>query len=254
MMRAIETMSILITGGGSGIGEGAAEHFVDRGAKVTITGRRAERLAEVQERLGDACHTVAGDVTRADDRAAMIEAAVAHGGGLDALISNAGNMYRGAIDELDEQQLLDLFHVNVVGGMMLAGLAKPHLVESKGCIVFVGSVHTQRAFPGVAPYAATKGALEALTGVLAAELGPLGVRVGCIRPGGVLTEINVRAGLGTLEEQKARMDGIGAMHALGRIGTAEEVAEAFEYLVRAEWATGNVLTIDGGLGLGVTNA
>ena len=70
----------------------------------------------------------------------------------------------------------------------------------------------------------------------------------------MLTEINVRAGLGTPEEQRERLEGMGKMHALGRIGTAEEIAEAFEYLVRAEWTTGNVLTVDGGLGLGVTNA
>ena len=127
-----------------------------------------------------------------------------------------------------------------------------HLKKSKGCVLFVGSVHTQRAFPNASPYAATKGALETLTGVLAAELGRDGIRVGCVRPGGVLTEINVRAGLSTHTEAKERLEGMGNMHALGRIGTPEEIAEAFEYLACAEWATGNVLTIDGGLGLGVT--
>ena len=88
--------------------------------------------------------------------------------------------------------------------------------------------------------------------MLAAELGKYNVRVGCVRPGGVLTEINVRAGLSTADEAKERLEGMGNMHALGRIGTVEEVAEAFAYLATAEWATGNVLTIDGGLGLGVT--
>jgi 3-oxoacyl-[acyl-carrier protein] reductase len=114
-------------------------------------------------------------------------------------------------------------------------------------------VHTQRAFPGASPYAATKGALETLTGVLAAELGPL-VRVSCVRPGGVLTEINQRAGLFDDAEAAERMRGLDAAHALGRSGTPDEVAEAVEYLARAEWATGAVLTVDGGLSLGVTNA
>jgi 3-oxoacyl-[acyl-carrier protein] reductase len=138
--------------------------------------------------------------------------------------------------------------------MLLTGLALPHLRESRGAVVFFGSVHTQRAFPGASPYAATKGALETLTGVLAAELGPQGVRVSCVRPGGVLTEINQRAGLFDDAEAAERMRGLDSAHALGRSGTVEEVAEAVEYLARAEWATGAVLTIDGGLSLGITNA
>lgn len=254
-MKPIEDMSVLITGGGSGIGAGTARYFCERGARVTISGRRRERLEEVAAPLGDRCCWVQGDVTVDADRRRMIETAVEHGGGrLDTLISNAGNMYRGPVDELDAQRLLELFDTNVVAGMMLTGLAKPHLASTGGCVLFVGSVHTQRAFPGASPYAATKGALETLTGVLAAELGPLGIRVGCVRPGAVISEINVRAGLATPEENAARLEGLASAHVLNRIGTATEIAEAFEYLARAEWTTGWVLTVDGGLGLGVTNA
>lgn len=185
----------------------------------------------------------------------MADAAVSHGGGrLDVLINNAGNMYRGPIDELDEQELLAIFHSNVIGAMMLTGACREHLAQTDGCVLFVGSVHTQRAFPGASPYAATKGALEALTGVLAAELGPDGIRVGCVRPGAVFTEINQRAGLADDAGALARLQSLSSAHVLGRIGTTTEIAEAFEYLARAEWTTGNVLTVDGGLGLGVTNA
>ena len=253
-MRDVAAMSVLITGGGSGLGEGAARHFASKGARVTITGRRADKLAAVAADLGDACRVVAGDITIDADRRAMVDAAVEHGGGLDVLLSNAGNMYRGPIDQLDEQELLDIFHTNVVAGMMLTGLAKPHLAERQGCVLFVGSVHTQRAFPGASPYAATKGALETLTGVLAAELGPDGIRVGCVRPGAVFTEINQRAGLSDDATAKARLDSLSPAHVLGRIGTSTEIAEAFEYLACAEWTTGWVVTVDGGLGLGVTNA
>jgi len=253
-MRSLTNMSVLITGGGSGLGEGAARHFVDNGALVTITGRRLEPLQELATELGSNCRAVQGDVTIDTHRRAMVAAAADHGGGIEAVLSNAGNMYRSDVVDFDEQRLLDIFHTNVIGGMMLAKAAHGHLATSNGCIVFVGSVHTQRAFPYASPYAATKGAVEALTGVLAAELGPAGIRVGCVRPGAVLTDINVRAGLTTASEQAERLEGLSGMHALGRIGTAQEVAEAFEYLVCAEWTTGNVLTVDGGLGLGVTRA
>ncbi len=252
MTRPIEGRSILITGGGSGIGAGAAEHLVGLGALVTVVGRRAGAVEVVAERLGDRCLPVAADVTVAADRARMVEAAVDHGGGLEAVINNAGNMYRAPVDQLDEAELLGLFHTNVVGAMLLVGLARPHLAASCGSVVFVGSVHTKRAFPGVAAYAATKGAVETLTAVLAAELGPDQIRVNCVRPGAVPTEINVRAGLATPEESVARLEGLGPAHALGRIGTPRHVAEAFEYLIRADWTTGTVLTVDGGLSLGVT--
>lgn len=254
MMRELDTMSVLVTGGGSGIGEGIARHFCARGARVTISGRRADKVQAVAASIGPACAAVVGDVTVAADRQAMVDTALAHGGGLDVLVNNAGNMYRGPLADLDEHELLAVFHTNVVGGMMLTQAALAPLVAARGAVVFFGSVHSQRAFPGASPYAATKGALETLTGVLAAELGPVGVRVSCVRPGGVFTEINQRAGLFDDATAKARLDSLAPAHALGRLGTVEEVAEAVEYLARAEWVTGSVLTVDGGLGLGVTNA
>jgi NAD(P)-dependent dehydrogenase (short-subunit alcohol dehydrogenase family) len=254
-MRELHGMSILVTGGASGIGRATAAHLAAGGARVTILGRREDRVAEAVDGLGPQGCGVVGDVTVAEDRSAAVAAAVEHGGGrLDALLNNAGNMYRGPIDGLDEGRLLELFHTNVVGAMLLTGEARPHLERTAGCVLFVGSVHTQRAFPGASPYAATKGAVEALTGVLAAELGPAGIRVACVRPGAVPTEINVRAGLVTPEENLERLQGLAPAHALGRIGTAVDVAEAFEYLIRAEWVTGAILNVDGGLALGVTNA
>jgi 3-oxoacyl-[acyl-carrier protein] reductase len=254
-MRSFEGMSIVVTGGGSGIGAGTAAWFVQRGARVTICGRRAEKVRAQAAALGPACRALRADVTDPGDRAALVTAGLEHGGGrLDALVNNAGNMYRGSIDELDQARLEEIFATNVIGPMLLTGLCVEPLRASRGAVVFLGSVHTRRAFPGASPYAATKGAVETLTRVLAAELGPLGIRVSCVRPGAVFTEINTRAGLGSPDEARARLEGLAPAHALGRIGTVEEVAEAIGYCVAAEWTTGDVLTVDGGLGLGVTNA
>lgn len=254
-MRPVAGMSVLVTGGGSGIGEGVTRHLCAAGARVTISGRRADKVAAVAESIGPSCRAVTGSVTNDDDRRRMVAAAAEHGGGaIDVLVNNAGNMYRGPLAELDEQKLLDIFHSNVVGAVMLTQAALDHLIRAQGAVIFVGSVHSQRAFPGASPYAATKGALETLTGVLAAELGPRGVRVSCIRPGGVFTELNQRAGLFDDATALARLEGLAPAHALGRLGTVTEIAEGIEYLARAEWVTGNVLTVDGGLSLGVTHA
>ncbi len=251
-MRVLSGMSVLITGGGSGIGAGTARHLVAGGARVTICGRRPEKIAAVAREIGNGCRAVVADITQARDRALAVAEAVEHGGGLDALINNAGNMLRGNIDALDEAELMDLFHTNVVGAMLLTGLCVPALAVRRGAVVFLGSVHTRRAFPGASAYAASKGAVAALTQVLAAELGPREIRVNCVIPGAVFTEINQRAGL--LDDAAAleRLNGMASLHALGRIGTEQEVAEAIDYLIRSEWTTGSILDVDGGLGLGVT--
>ncbi|MEM7019901.1 MAG: SDR family oxidoreductase [Pseudomonadota bacterium] len=248
----MKEQSFLITGGGSGIGAVTAKHLAAQGARVTICGRRAEKLQAVAADIGEACLPVTADVTDTTDRESLINAAVKHGGGLNGLINNAGNMYRTTIEDADADKLLELFNHNVVAGMMLSGLAVPYLEQTAGSIIFIGSIHTRRAFPGASPYAATKAAVQTVTQVLAAELGPRNIRVNCVIPGAVPTEINQRAGLFSEEEAADRYEQLGPLHVLGRIGTAEEVAEAIAYLLNAKWTTGALLDVDGGLGLGAT--
>ena len=250
-MKPIKEMSVVITGGGSGIGEATARYLAAQGAKVTICGRREDRIKTVAKEIGSNCAWVTADVTSSADRQKLIDAAIAHGGRIDALISNAGNMERKPVEEWTEERLLQVFNNNVISGMMLTQVALPHLVATEGAIIFIGSVYTVRAYPGAAPYAATKGALEALVKVLATELGPRKIRVNAVRPGAVLTEINQRAGLYDDEAAAKRLESIANHHAVGRIGTSLEIAEGIEYLIRAEWVTGTVLSVDGGMGLGV---
>lgn len=250
-MKSIQEMSVVITGGGSGIGEATARYLAAQGAKVTICGRREDRIKTVAREIGSNCAWVTADVTSSADRQKLIDTAILHGGRIDALISNAGNMERKPVEQWTEERLLQVFNDNVISGMMLTQIALPHLVATEGAIIFIGSVYTVRAYPGAAPYAATKGALEALVKVLATELGPRKIRVNAVRPGAVLTEINQRAGLFDDATAAKRLESMANHHAVGRIGTSLEIAEGIEYLIRAEWVTGTVLSVDGGMGLGV---
>ena len=253
-MKKTEELSVLVTGGGSGLGAGIARRFLKKVALVTICGRREDKLLSVAKSLGKNCFAKAGDITLENDRTEIIQAALSHGGKLDVLVNNAGNIYRGDIDQLEQKPLVEIFNTNVIAGMLLSGKAKKELGKTQGSILFIGSVHTRRAFPGASAYAATKGAIEAITKALAAELGPAKIRVNCLVPGAVPTEIYQRAGLMTEEESRTRLESLAPAHALGRIGTEEEIAEAAEYLTLSEWTTGSVLIVDGGLSLGITNA
>ena len=129
-MKKIKGMSILITGGGSGIGAGAARYFSELGAHVTICGRREVNLMQVSKEIGPNCLGIKGDVSIAKQREKVIDAAVKHGNGLDVLINCAANMLRGPISDLKEDELMKIFHTNVVSGMMLTGETTPHLKKS----------------------------------------------------------------------------------------------------------------------------
>tara|TARA_B100000029_G_scaffold420960_1_gene427046 strand:- start:83 stop:844 length:762 start_codon:yes stop_codon:yes gene_type:complete len=253
-MTKIKGASILITGGGSGIGAGTAEYLVDQGAKVTICGRRRDKIQQVANSIGSDCHASHGDICSEEDRIRIVTESVTHGGGLDALVNNAGNMYRVPLESIEEGALIDVFHSNVIAPMMMSRLCLPYLAKSKGSIVFLGSIHNRRSFPGVSPYAATKAAIESVTRSLSAELGVKDIRVNCVAPGAVFTEINQRAGESTDEEALSRLREIVKLNALTRIGEAKEIAHAISYFIEAPWTTGAILDVDGGLGLGLTRA
>ena len=250
-LRSVEGTSVVVTGGGSGLGAGTAAHLAGRGARVTICGRRPEKVRSVAESIGPAAAWLQADVDDPDDRARIVDAAVGHGGGIDVLVNNAGNRYAAPLAEIEEKEVAGMYQTNVISPIMLTQLALPHLVERKGAIIFIGSVDVRRALPPAVAYAPAKAAVHRLTQVLAPELGPQGVRVNCVAVGAVATEIDARAGLMSAEESRELIDEVFAPATpLRRAGSAEEVAEAIEYLAYSEWTTGAILDVDGGLGLG----
>ncbi len=252
-MNTLQDKSILITGGGTGIGAGCAAYFAAHGGRVTISGRRENRLREVAEAIGPACQWVTGDVTNAQNRQTMLDAAITHGGGkLDVLVNNAAITNHSGLIGLDEAALLQVLQNNVAAPLMLTQLAVPELEKSAGCVIFIGSVHTRLAMSGRLAYAASKGAVQTMSRVLASELGPKKIRVNCVIPGAVATEINVSETGQTPAEAKAFFYKLAHMHPIGRIGETEDIAQAMEYLINAPWTTGAVLDVDGGMGLGST--
>lgn len=166
-MRSVEGTSVMVTGGGSGLGAAAASHLARRGARVTICGRRPEKVRSVAESIGAAAAWIEADVDDPDDRARIVGASLGHGGGIDVLVNNAGNRYAAPLEEIEESQVASMYQNNVVSPIMLSQLALPHLVERKGAVVFIGSVDVRRVLPPAAAYAPAKAAVHRLTGVLA---------------------------------------------------------------------------------------
>lgn len=253
MNKTIEGKSILITGGGSGLGEGTARYLAQRGARVTITGRRADKVRTVAQSIGSSCHWVEADVCSAADRKTMIEEAVKHGQGrLDGLINNAGITHHSGLAGLEEIALSRVMETNVHAPLLLTQLAVAELEKTQGSVIFIGSVHTRLALPGRLAYAASKGAIVNASRVIAAELGAKKIRVNCIIPGAVATEINSAASGQSMEQSTAFFKNLAHLHPIGRIGEPEDIAEAMLYLLLADWTTGAVLDVDGGMGLGYT--
>ena len=119
-MKSSNSNSVLITGGGSGIGEGTAKYLAKQGSRVTICGRSEDKLIRVSNEIGSSCHYVVADINKENERERLLQEAVEHGKGLNALINSAGNMYRVPLEDLDENSLTDIFKTNVIAGMMLS--------------------------------------------------------------------------------------------------------------------------------------
>jgi NAD(P)-dependent dehydrogenase (short-subunit alcohol dehydrogenase family) len=240
---------VILTGAGSGIGRAAAIAFARAGACVLGVGRREEALAQTageHARIG----SFAVDIRSDGAGDAVVRAAVERWGRLDVLVNNAGAMVQMPLAGADPSRMADLFALNVIAPSMLASAALPHLSRTHGSIVNVSSTYGHRPAAGVAHYAASKSALEQLTRCWALELASDGVRVNALAPGPTESQALAAAGLPPDLIEQVKQDEAGRIP-LGRRGRPEEVAEWIMHLAdpTANWLTGQVLTVDGGLEL-----
>jgi NAD(P)-dependent dehydrogenase (short-subunit alcohol dehydrogenase family) len=240
----------LVTGASSGIGRATAERLASEGARVAVTARREDRLADTVSRvreLGSEARAIACDLTSESDRARLVKETAAHYGGLDVLVNAAGIIGFGTIEDTTLDAWKRMFEVNVVSIFHLMQLALPHLLPRKGTIVNVSSVNGLRSFPGVLAYCASKSAVDQLTRCSALELAAKGVRVNAVNPGVVVTELHRQAGLNE-EAYNAFLERSKTTHPMGRVGQPEDLAALIAFLASDEssWITGATVSIDGG--------
>ena len=230
--------NVVITGGSRGIGAATVELFAARGERVTFLYEKNHTAAKaVADKTGAAA--ICCDV--ADGEA--VNRAFSQIGDVDILVCNAGTMYFGLLSQMAEDEWNRLFAVNVGGIYHCVNAAMPSFLKThRGSIVTVASMWGQVGASCEAAYSATKGAVIALTKALAKELGPSGIRVNCVAPGCIDTDMIANLS----PEDKAEL---ADSTALCRMGTAEDVGDAIALLAseRARFVTGQVFGVDGGL-------
>ena len=227
--------TVVITGGSRGIGAAAVARFAAKGCRVFfLYEKEHEKAAAVAAATG--ATAICCDVSNGK----AVKEAFAAIGDVDTLICNAGICHSGLMSMQSEESWDRLFDVNVKGIYHCVNAAMPAFLQKQaGCIITVSSMWGQVGASCEVGYSATKGAVIAMTKALAKELGPSGIRVNCVAPGVILTDMCANVDPEILAEMATEAP-------LGRNGTPEDVAKAMEYLAGADFVTGEILSINGG--------
>jgi 3-oxoacyl-[acyl-carrier protein] reductase len=250
-MSTLEGKVALVTEASKGIGAGIAKGLAAAGAAVVVnyaTDRPgAEAVVNEITKAGGRAAAVPGDVSRSTEVVRMLDEAHQAFGTLDVLVNNAGVYTTMPLEAVTEEEFHREFNTNVLGPLLVIRASLKHFGPDGGSVINIGSGASRMCPPGYSIYAASKGALDAVTGVLAKELAPRRIRVNSVNPGATLSEGARAAGvLGEGGEFEKRMV---AMTPLGRLGTPSDIARVVAFLASDDsgWLTGEIILASGGL-------
>lgn len=239
----------VVTGASKGIGAGIAKALGAAGASVVVNYATdkagAEKVvAEINGNGGKAV-AVGASVTKAAEIDTLFAQAKKHFGSLDILVNNAGVYAFHPLENITEDEINRIFSTNVTGLLLTTKAAVAHFGENGGSIINIGSVVSELTPPASAVYTGTKGAVDAITRVLAKELGPRKIRVNAVNPGLVITEGTVSQGIAGSDFETGSV----AQTPLGRSGRPEDIADVVAFIASddARWITGSLLQAGGGL-------
>jgi len=246
-MSKLQGKVAIVTGASKGIGAAIAKALAAAGASVIVnyasskTG--AENVVAEITKAGGKAVAVQADVSKSADGQVIVDAAIKNYGHLDILVNNSGVYELGPIEEVTEERFHRMFNINVLGLLLTTKAAVKHLGEGAS-IINIGSLVSRATPPNSAIYTGTKGAVGAITGALARELGPKKIRVNALNPGVVETEGTHSAGLIGSEFERAAI----AQTPLGRVGQPGDTASVAVFLASDDsaWLTGEQLFASGG--------
>lgn len=229
--------TVWITGGTRGIGAATAKLFLKKGYRTTVSFFSNQKNADLFREENPGITVVKGDVSDS----AQVEEMVRNIGNVDVLVNNAGIAQQKLFDTITEEEWNRMFDVHVKGTFLCTKAVLPYMLrQKKGVIVNLSSIWGITGASCEVHYSAAKGAVTAMTKALAKELGPSNIRVNCVAPGVIDTEMCSAL---TDWDRKALCEET----PLGRIGTPEEIAEAIFYLADADFVTGQILSPNGGI-------
>ncbi|OZI20360.1 oxidoreductase [Bordetella genomosp. 9] len=238
----------IVTGASKGIGAAIAKELAAQGASVVVnyasSKAGAEAVVQAITAASGKAVAVGGDVSKAADAKAIVDAALSNYGRLDILVNNSGIYEFAAVEEITEEHYRKQFDVNVLGVLLMTQAAVKHLGEGAS-VINISSVVTSITPPQSAVYSGTKGAVDAITGVLAKELGARKIRVNAINPGMVQTEGTATAGIAGSDMERE----VVALTPLGRVGQPRDIGTVAAFLASddAAWLTGETIVASGGL-------
>jgi len=247
-MNKLKGKVAVVTGASKGIGAAIAKSFAAEGASVVVnygsSKAGADSVVDAIMKAGGTAIAVGGDVSRAAEAQGIIDAAIKHYNHLDILVNNAGVYEFSPIETISEEHFHKIFNINVLGLLLTTQAAVKHLGEGAS-IINIGSGASRITPANSVVYTGTKGAVDAITGVLARELGPRKIRVNSINPGPVQTEGTDTAGLTGSDF----VNSLVAQTPIGRIGQVGDIAPIAVFLASDEsaWLTGELVLATGGL-------
>ena len=247
-MNKLKGKVAVVTGASKGIGAAIAKSFAAEGASVVVnygsSKAGADSVVDAIMKAGGTAVAVAGDVSKAAEAERIVDAAIKHYNHLDILVNNAGVYEFSPIETITEEHFHKMFNINVLGLILTTQAAVKHLGKGAS-IINIGSGASRMTPANSVVYTGTKGAVDAITGVLARELGPREIRVNSINPGPVQTEGTDTAGL----TDSDFVNSLVAQTPLGRIGQVGDIASIAVFLASDEsaWLTGELILGTGGL-------
>jgi NAD(P)-dependent dehydrogenase (short-subunit alcohol dehydrogenase family) len=239
----------IVTGGASGLGLAIAKKFVTQNIRTIIVGRNEQKLQEAKASLGDLCSTVAFDLNQLDQIPGQVKNIAERFGKIDILVNNAGINLKKEMTEVTDAEFQQILQTNLTGVFTLSReVSKIMIPQKSGAIVNISSMAAHYGIPKVIAYTASKAAIEGMTRSMTVDLSPSGIRVNCVAPGFIVTNMSTIA----LNNDPERKQRVLARTPMGKLGLPEDVANAVYFLVsdEAAYITGAVLPVDGGNSIG----